>query len=150
MSLRNPDNIYLDLERNGCGVSYLTPDAEDAVRWVTQALALPSMAATTPEGKVKTRVRQILEMFGVYYFFPATGGFGNSGVPDIVVCAWGHFLAIECKAGNNTTTALQAREIENIVEAGGTALVIREGDMDKLAITLAALKGKYGNNGPTK
>ncbi len=43
------------------------------------------MMALTPEKKVKNAVVKQLKLFGdsVYYFFPATGGFGRSGVPDM-------------------------------------------------------------------
>jgi Holliday junction resolvase len=78
--------------------------------------------ATTPEGKVKAKVVKLLKERGVYYFFPATFGMGRSGVPDVVCCVRGHFLAIECKAGKNKPTALQERELLAIHNAGGTAL----------------------------
>jgi Holliday junction resolvase len=80
----------------------------------------------TPEKKVKNAVKKILDRHGVYYFFPATHGYGSSGVPDIVVCANGKFLAIECKAGRNTTTALQDIVIERIRASKGVALVVNE------------------------
>ena len=82
--------------------------------------------ALTPEGKVKAKVRRILDAKGVYYFMPATGGYGRSGVPDIVGCCSGRFFAIECKAGKGVTTALQDNELRKITEAGGIALVINE------------------------
>jgi len=83
----------------------------------------------TPEGRVKAAVVKVLKKHEVYYFFPATGGYGRSGVPDIVCCARGRFLAIECKAGGGNPTALQAREIERINDAGGVAVVIRDTDV---------------------
>lgn len=86
--------------------------------------------ALTPEKKVKLKVSKILDEYGVYYFYPATGGFGRSGVPDIVACFKGHFIAIECKAGTNTPTALQVREIDRINTAGGDAVVINETNID--------------------
>lgn len=82
--------------------------------------------ATTPEKKVKDAVTKILKEYNAYYFYPATGGFGRSGVPDIVVCFNGHFIGIECKAGSNTTTALQDRELDKIKVAGGIALIVNE------------------------
>ena len=42
--------------------------------------------AMTPEGKVKKKIVEQLKALGCYYFFPATGGYGKSGVPDIVGC----------------------------------------------------------------
>jgi Holliday junction resolvase len=88
--------------------------------------------ATTPEGKVKAKVVKLLKERGVYYFFPATFGMGRSGVPDVVCCQGGRFLAVECKAGKGKTTALQDREIEAIRAAGGTALVINEDNLHEL------------------
>lgn len=82
--------------------------------------------AATPEKKVKDKVVSILKDKGAYYFFPATHGFGRSGVPDVVACVNGRFLAIECKAGGNKPTALQEREIKAIRAAGGVAIVVDE------------------------
>ena len=80
----------------------------------------------TPEGKVKDKVVKILKEENVYYFFPVTGGYGVSGIPDIVCCHNGRFIAFECKAGKNKTTALQDRQLEMIRQSGGIALVINE------------------------
>ena len=92
--------------------------------------------ATTPEGKVKAKVVKLLKERGVYYFFPATFGMGRSGVPDIVCCVRGHFLAIECKAGKNKPTALQEKELNAIHNAGGTALVINEDNINHVLYVL--------------
>jgi Holliday junction resolvase len=80
----------------------------------------------TPESKVKASIVKILKKHDVYYFFPATGGFGRSGVPDIIACFRGQFVGIECKAGNNKPTALQQKELKNIMTAGGHAFVANE------------------------
>jgi Holliday junction resolvase len=82
--------------------------------------------AMTPEKKVKQTVVKILKGIGAYYFFPTTGGYGRSGVPDIVGCYKGKFFGIECKAGKNTTTALQKIELEKIKKSGGIAMVLNE------------------------
>lgn len=87
---------------------------------------------TTPETKVKRAVVKILDKHGAYHFFPATHGYGRSGVPDIVACHDGQFIGIECKAGKGTTTALQERELKLITQAGGVALVIREDTLNLL------------------
>ncbi len=96
--------------------------------------------AQTPEAAVKAAVKKILNAHGVYYFPPATGGYGRSGVPDIVCCVNGRFLAIECKAGNGKTTVLQDRELGAIVDAGGVALVINEDGVSSLHHTIETLK----------
>lgn len=88
--------------------------------------------AATPEKRVKENVVKVLKAEGVYYFFPATHGFGRSGVPDVICCVNGHFLAIECKANGNKPTALQIKEIEAIRMAGGTAVVVDDNNVDML------------------
>lgn len=95
---------------------------------------------STPEKKVKDKVVKILKEYGVYYFFPATYGMGRSGVPDIICCVDGKFLAIECKAGGNKPTALQERELKAIADAGGSALVINEENVDGVAAIVRILK----------
>ena len=84
----------------------------------------------TPESRIKAAVVKILKANNVYYFFPATHGYGRSGVPDIVSCIRGRFVAIECKAGDGKPTALQEREIHNIRAAHGIAMVINETNID--------------------
>lgn len=83
----------------------------------------------TPEAKVKKRVVDVIKKNSAYYFFPATGGYGRSGVPDIVCCYRGVFVAIECKAGNNKPTPLQEAEMQKIREAKGFVLVVNENNI---------------------
>ena len=82
--------------------------------------------AMTPEKKVKKAVSNILDIYDAYYFSPMSGGFGRSGVPDIIACYRGKFIAIECKAGNNKPTELQKKEIAKIQTAQGSAIVVNE------------------------
>ena len=90
--------------------------------------------AMTPEKKVKQRVVNLLkELDDVYYFFPATGGYGRSGVPDIVVCYKGMFYGIECKAGSNKATE-------------GVAWVVNEDNVDSV---LGVLKTRE-HDGPRR
>jgi len=86
----------------------------------------------TPEAKVKAKVKKLLDELHIYYFFPATYGYGRSGVPDIVGCFLGLFVAVECKAGKGKLTALQESEIAKIKKAGGFTFVAREDNIDEL------------------
>ena len=88
--------------------------------------------AMTPEAKVKKKCVAVLKELNCYYFFPATGGYGKSGVPDIILCYTGLFVGIECKAGKGKTTALQDMNLRDIRAAGGLDLVINELNVDKL------------------
>lgn len=88
--------------------------------------------AATPEKKVKQRAVAQLKALGAYYFYPVTGGYGSSGVPDIVCCLAGRFIGIECKAGKGKTTELQDKNLREIRAAGGVALVVNELNVDQL------------------
>lgn len=94
----------------------------------------------TPEHKVKETIKKILAANHVYYAMPVGTGHGKSGVPDFLCCVSGYFLAIEAKAGKGTTTALQDREIAAIFDAGGTALIINENNLDELNSYIILLK----------
>ena len=80
----------------------------------------------TPEAKVKKAVTRQLKDLGCYYFYPVTGGYGASGVPDVICCYKGRFFGFECKAGKNKPTTLQDINIEAIRNAGGCAIVVNE------------------------
>ena len=96
--------------------------------------------AATPEKRVKDKVVAILKDEGAYYFFPATHGYGRSGVPDIVACVNGFFFAVECKAGKNKPTALQVREIEAIRKSNGVAVVVNEENWEMVRDLVRKLK----------
>ena len=88
--------------------------------------------ALTPEAKVKKKVKELLDQMGVYHFSPMQNGMGRAGIPDIIGCLEGKFIAIECKAGKGKTTALQERELNRILNAGGYALVVNEENINQL------------------
>jgi Holliday junction resolvase len=96
--------------------------------------------AATPEKKVKDKVVKILKAEGVYYFYAATHGFGRAGIPDIVCCVNGQFLAIECKAGSNKVTALQEAELNAIQAAGGRAMVVNEDNIEVVQEVVQRIK----------
>jgi Holliday junction resolvase len=87
----------------------------------------------TPEAKVKKKVVAQLKEMGAYYFYPVTGGYGASGVPDIVGCYRGMFFGIECKAGSNKPTPLQDKNLTDIKKQNGIAVVINEKNLDNIS-----------------
>jgi hypothetical protein len=102
--------------------------------------------ALTPEKKVKNKCVKLIQAYGVYYFFPSMNGFGRSGVPDIICCANGTFLGVECKAGDNKPTGLQLLEMIKIREAGGKTLVVNEENISELEEILKELTNENRGN----
>jgi len=76
---------------------------------------------------------------------PTTGGYGASGVPDIIACWRGKFVGIECKANGNKPTALQQKHLRDISISGGISLVIDETNIDMLEFYITG-KQKFDFN----
>jgi len=99
----------------------------------------------TPEAKVKKKVVDVIKKHEAYYFYPVTGGFGRSGIPDIIVCHRGAFIGIECKAGKNKPTGLQELEMAKIRSAGGQAFTVNEDNIYVVDEILKFIGENYGN-----
>ena len=95
----------------------------------------------TPEAKVKAKIKAILKEHNIYYAMPMGTGYGNSGVPDFLCCVHGYFIAIEAKAGKGTTTALQEKNLTNVRNSGGVALVINETNLADIEAHIEMVKG---------
>ena len=96
--------------------------------------------AMTPEAKVKKKVVTHLKTLGAYYFYPVTGGYGKSGVPDIIGCYKGLFFGIECKAKGNQPTALQSKNLSDIMSAGGMAMIVNENNISDVEYMLRSIR----------
>ena len=95
--------------------------------------------ATTPEAKVKAKIKAILKSYDAYYAMPIGTGYGNSGVPDFLCCVNGKFLAIEAKAGRGKTTALQEKNLRRIQDSNGWSMVVDEESIEEVQIILSIL-----------
>jgi len=75
----------------------------------------------TPEGRVKKRVKQLLESYGkaVYTHWPVLNGMGKPTL-DCIGCANGAYFAIETKAPGEVLTERQGLTRRDIEVAGGT------------------------------
>lgn len=52
------------------------------------------------------------------------GHFTTVGVPDILVCAYGQFVAVEVKAEDGEPSELQLHALHEIDKAGGVAILL--------------------------
>jgi hypothetical protein len=91
----------------------------------------------TPEARVKAKVKNLLARYKVYFFMPATHGYGSSGVPDIVACMQGKFIGIETKANGGVPTALQMKNLMSIVDNKGISIIIDETGIGLFQLMLA-------------
>lgn len=95
--------------------------------------------ASTPEAKVKDKIKKLILKHGGYYALPVMQGMAQNGTPDILASVAGVFLGIEAKAGAGKPTELQKVQLKKIARSGGIALVVNEknlGQFEALLITL--------------
>jgi Holliday junction resolvase len=87
------------------------------------------MKSQVKEKWVKTQVVKMLKDRGAYYFYPVANGYMSTGVPDIVACYKGAFLGIECKVGTNKPTVIQERNLSQIRDNEGIAMVVNDSNL---------------------
>ena len=105
----------------------------------------------TPEGKVKARIKKLLKECNIYYVMPVTGGFGNSGAPDFLICMKGTFVGVECKAGKNRMTKLQEQNSEHILDSGGLFFLVNEDTFERFeALIRHTYEDSHGRNKPNQ
>ena len=77
----------------------------------------------TPEGYEKDEICKFLDSLELecWYFRPTMGGYGKSGVSDIIGSYRGRFFGIEVKREGKGPTVLQQRRMADIRTSGGTA-----------------------------
>lgn len=80
----------------------------------------------------ENKVKAFLKSQGCWFVKYWGGGqFTKAGIPDLLVCCKGKFIALEIKAANGKPSELQLYNIEAIQKAGGLAMVLYPKDFEK-------------------
>lgn len=74
---------------------------------------------STPESKVKAKLKAYLRKHGYYYFMPVQTGMGATTL-DFLACRQGLFYAFETKAEGKDFTPRQNFVAEQMLEAGAS------------------------------
>lgn len=95
-----------------------------------------------PIQKESTIVRRIMKWFksqpDCFCWKEHGGMYGTAGIPDIICCIGGRFVALEVKNEKGKTTKLQEITLNAIHRAGGYAAVVRS--LDEVKTIVAAVK----------
>lgn len=83
------------------------------------------------EKDFENRIKRYLSSKGIWYVKYFANGFTKKGIPDLLCCVNGRFVAVEVKAENGRATPLQLKCIERIKESGGVALVLYPSDFEE-------------------
>ena len=93
------------------------------------------------EKNFENRVKKFLKEQGCWFVKYWGGGqFTKSGVPDLLICCNGHFIAAELKGPGGKPSELQLWTIEQIRKAGGFADVLYPEDFEEFKRLILELK----------
>lgn len=85
-----------------------------------------------PEKRFENKIKNELKKRHIWYVKYFANRMTISGVPDLLCCINGHFVALEIKADNGRPSELQRYQIDKIRESGGVALVVYPKDFNTL------------------
>lgn len=100
------------------------------------------------EKQFENKVKKYLKDHGCWYvkYWSGTSQngkkFTKDGIPDLLVCCNGHFMALELKAENGHPSKLQEWNIEQIRNAGGFAMVVYPDDFEMIKEVINILQHK--------
>lgn len=81
------------------------------------------------ERDIVASITRLLKTKPGCFFWKEHGGmYGTAGIPDIICCIGGRFVALEVKTETGRLSKLQAVTIDRIRECGGRAYVVRSAE----------------------
>lgn len=83
---------------------------------------------------VRAILTHLRSLDGCFCWKEHGGPYGTNGIPDIICCYHGRFVAFEVKTDTGKTTKLQEAVIRKICRAGGSALIVRSVEDVKAAL----------------
>ena len=93
------------------------------------------------EKNFENRIKNFLKEEGCWFLkYWAGAAYTKSGIPDLLICCNGYFVAVEVKATNGKPSELQLCNIEQIKKAGGVAMVLYPEDFSEFKHLIQNLK----------
>ena len=95
------------------------------------------------EKAFEKQVKDFLQEQGCWCLKTWSNGIQREGVPDLLVCCNGYFVAVELKNETGKASDLQLWNIRKINEAGGFAIVLYPSAFERFKSFIADLKNGY-------
>ena len=76
------------------------------------------------EKNFENRIKKFLEDEGCWFVKFFANAYTKSGIPDLLVCCNGYFVAVEVKAPNGKPSELQKWNIEKINQSRGYGVIL--------------------------
>ena len=94
------------------------------------------------ESAFQQKIIKKLQKRGAYVINIWGNGFMKAGIPDLIVCYKGYFIALELKTEISRPSPLQLAHINLITKADGKALLLRPKNEEDLWNLLEEIDGK--------
>ena len=94
------------------------------------------------EKNFENKIKKFLKDRGCWYVKYFANRNTRAGVPDILACVSGRFVAIEVKAENGKPTELQKWNVVQIQNSGGIALILYPADWEQFVDLINRLQGR--------
>lgn len=92
------------------------------------------------EKNFETKVKNYIENIGGWQVKFFANRMTKTGIPDLLACINGHFVAIEVKAQNGKPSELQLYQCEKIRKSGGFAFILYPSGFNKFQSFCTGLK----------
>ena len=92
------------------------------------------------EKNFENKIKKFLKENGCWHVKYFANRNTRAGVPDLLACVNGYFVAIEVKAENGKPSELQLWNVEQIRKAGGIAIVLYPDQFDQFKSLIEFLK----------
>ena len=83
------------------------------------------------EKQFEAKIKKFLKSHHIWFTKIWGGGFQKAGIPDILACVNGRFVAIELKGSSGKPTELQKYNIKKINESNGVGIILYPKDFEK-------------------
>lgn len=98
------------------------------------------------EKNFENRLKKFLEDEGCWFVKFFANAFTKTGVPDLLVCCNGYFVAVEVKAQNGKPSELQKWNIKKINESCGIGVVLYPDQFDDFKDLIHSLNDGHEMN----
>ena len=94
------------------------------------------------EKNFENKIKNFLDEQGCWYVKYFANAYTKKGIPDLLCCVNGYFLAIEVKAENGKPSDLQKWNVSKIRHCGGHAFILKPSQFESFCKLVKELKAK--------
>jgi Holliday junction resolvase len=91
------------------------------------------------EKQFENKIKEFLKSHDIWFTKVWGGGYQKAGIPDILACVNGRFVAIEVKGSSGKPTELQKYNIKKINESNGVGIILYPKDFERFKLLILDL-----------